>query len=122
MTQMVLAMFDLPDGPLDAAAHFLAEQVPMARELLDGTAQLPGPGLPKDLEALAFIFPSAAKDHHGWRVAAIQALAREATPKRVNGVVGDDLEAIAEVTDWLANAPGITGQLLAVDGKSPETR
>ena len=112
MAQTVIAMFDLPDAPLDAAASFYAENVSMARELLSGEAALPG--LAEELDALAFVFPSAGKEHQGWRLAAIQALAREAAPKRVNGVVGDDRDAIDETTAWLAAAPGITGQLLSV--------
>ncbi len=50
----------------------------------------------------------------------MQDLAREAAPKRVNGIAGDDNEAIAAALAWLASAPGVTGQLLAVDGKSAE--
>jgi len=114
MAQVVIATLSLPDAPLDAAAHFHAEHVPMARELLSGAGAAPRPGPAEELDALAFVFPSAGKEHHGWRLAAIQALAREATPKRVNGVVGDDQGAIDETTAWLAEAPGITGQLLAV--------
>ena len=47
--------------------------------------------------------------------AGVQALARELAPKRVNGVIGDGLDATDEVTDWLAQADGVTGQLLAVE-------
>jgi hypothetical protein len=112
MAQMVIATLALPDAPVEAAAHFYAEHVPMARDLLSGEAALPG--LAEELDALAFVFPSAGKEHQGWRLAAIQALAREAAPKRVNGVIGDDRDAIDETTDWLAAAPGITGQLLSV--------
>jgi hypothetical protein len=36
----------------------------------------------------------------------------------VNGVVGEDFSAIQKTYEWLQSAPGITGQLLAVDGKS----
>jgi len=119
MGQLVVQTFALPDSPLDAAAHFLAELVPLAREALQGGGpkQWPGPGL-KEVDALAIVFPPAGKEHYGWRLAVVQELAREAAPKRVNGVVGDHPRAIDEATDWLANAPGITGQLLAVDGKS----
>jgi hypothetical protein len=66
------------------------------------------------------VFPSAPYDHRGWRLAAVQDLAREAAPIRVNGVAGDDDAAIAAALHWLAAAPGITGQLLAVDGNSGE--
>lgn len=121
---MVLHMFDLPDAPLDAAAHFFSEHLPLARDLLKEGAnkRLPGPGLPEEIDAIAFVFPSAGKEHHGWRLAVIQELAREAAPKRVNCIAGDDLDAIDEAIKWLASAPGITGQLFAVDGKSAEMR
>jgi hypothetical protein len=61
------------------------------------------------------VFPVAAYDHRGWRLAAVQDLAREAAPRRVNGVVGNQERAVATTLDWLAQAPGITGQLLAVE-------
>ena len=38
-----------------------------------------------------------------------------AAPLRVNGVAGDDERAIEEAVAWLATAPGVTGQLLALD-------
>ena len=114
MAQTVIATSALPEAPLDAAAYFHAEHVPMARGLLSGEAALPAPRQAAELDALAIVFPSAGKEHQGWRLAAIQALAREAAPKRVNGVVGDDQSAIDRTTAWLAEAPGITGQLLAV--------
>jgi len=65
-------------------------------------------------EDLVLVFPPAPYDHRGWRLAAIQDLARAAAPARVNGVVGDDEQAIAATLAWLADAPGITGQLLSV--------
>ena len=66
-------------------------------------------------EDLVLVFPPAPYDHRGWRLAAIQDLAREAAPKRVNAVVGDNEQAIIATLEWLAQAPGITGQLLAVE-------
>ena len=54
MAQTVITMFDLPDAPLDAAAHFYAENVPMARELLSGEVALSGRA--EALDALAFVF------------------------------------------------------------------
>ena len=102
MRQAVLRIEDLPEGALDAAARFHGEWLRTARDQL-GAA-----------EALALIFPLATHEHRGWRLAVVQALAREAAPKRVNGVVGDDLPATARTTGWLAEAPGITGQLLEV--------
>jgi hypothetical protein len=122
MGQFFLAVYDLPEAPLDAAAHFYAEQVPVARKILKNEwsqmSDLPddivGSMEERDFDELVFLFPPAGNEHRGWRLAAIQALAREAAPKRVNGVVGDDLNGTDKVRDWLANAPGITGQLLAV--------
>ena len=102
MRQAVLRIEGLPEGALDAAAHFHGEWLPKARSQL-GTA-----------ETLALIFPVAAHQHRGWRLAAVQDLARAAAPKRVNGVAGDDRAAIDHATRWLASAPGITGQLLDV--------
>ena len=103
MTQAVLRIAGLPAAALDAAAAFHAEHLPRARaELADGA------------EALALVFPDAAYDHAGWRQAVIADLAREAAPKRVNGVTGQDAEAIEAALAWLARAPGITGQLLPV--------
>ena len=106
MGQAVLLVAGLPEGPLDAAAAFHREWLPKARMLLDSAAE--------DQE-LVLLFPAASYDHRGWRLAAVQDLAREAAPKRVNAIAGDDERAIAETVDWLANAPGITGQLLAVE-------
>ena len=102
----VLRVEGLPDGALDAAAAFHADWLPRARALLD-----PSP----EGEAIVLIFPVARYDHRGWRLAAVQDLAREAAPKRVNAVAGDDERAIAATLAWLAQAPGTTGQLLAVE-------
>ena len=110
MSQAVLRVEGSPDAPLDAAAAFHADHLAKARAVL-GQA-----------EALALVFAPADHSHRAWRLAAVQELAREAAPKRVNGVTGDDQAAIDEAIEWLAGAPGITGQLLAVDGKSGETR
>jgi len=103
MGQAVLRVEGLPDGALDAAAAFHAEWLSRAREAL------------AESDALALVFPGAAYDHRGWRLAAVQDLAREAAPKRVNGVVGDEERAVGTTLDWLAQAPGITGQLLAAE-------
>jgi hypothetical protein len=103
MRQAVLRVEGLPDGALDAAAAFHADWLSQAREAL------------RESDALAVLFARAPYDHRGWRLAAVQDLAREAAPKRVNGVAGDDDQALAKTAAWLAQAPGITGQLLAVD-------
>jgi hypothetical protein len=109
MGQAVLRVEGLPEGALDAAARFHAEWLPKARALLDPS--------PRG-EGVVLVFAGASYDHRGWRVAAVQDLAREAAPIRVNAVAGDDQKAIIRALDWLAQAPGVTGQLLAVDGKS----
>ncbi len=103
--QAVLRIPSLPEAALDAAATFQAAHLPRARAELAGEA-----------DALALVFPAAPYDHAGWRRAAIADLAREATPKRVNGVAGSDAAAVDATLAWLAQAPGITGQLFAVDG------
>jgi hypothetical protein len=104
MGQQVLRIDGLPQGALDAAAAFHQEWLPRARTFLDP---------PRSGEDLVLIFPAAPYDHRGWRLAAIQDLARAAAPGRVNAIAGDDEEAIAAAVEWLAEAPGVTGQLLA---------
>lgn len=103
MGQAVLRIEGLPKGALDAAAAFHSQWLDKARQALATE------------DALSLVFPAAAHDHRGWRLAAVQGLAREASPRRVNGVSGDDEPAIAVAVEWLAQAPGVTGQLLAVD-------
>ena len=107
MGQAVLRVEGLPDGTLDAAEAFYEAWMPQARSACrtDNTA---------------IVFPSAPYDHRGWRLAVVRDLAREAAPRRVNGVTGDDSEAVAATLHWLAAAPGITAQLLAVDDNSAE--
>jgi hypothetical protein len=63
---------------------------------------------------LVIIFPSAPYDHRGWRLAAVQDLARAVAPGRVNAIAGDDEAAIAATLVYLEGAPGVTGQLFAV--------
>ena len=101
MAQQVLRIEGLPQGALDAAGAFHAQWAPKVRELL-ATSDL------------VLVFAASAYDHRAWRLAALQDLARAAAPRRVNGIAGGDRRAIAEAIGWLATAPGITGQLLAV--------
>ncbi len=126
---------DLPAGPLDAAAEFYATWLPRARAHLPprngegdhaqhGGGELPGREFPSVgaraaalspcREALVIVFPPASHEHRAWRLAAVQELAREMAPRRVNGVVGADRQAIARTLAYLERAPGVTGQLLAV--------
>jgi len=101
----VILVRDLPDVPLDAAAEFY-KLVPGIR---DDFKTYPGFNL-------TIVFDPAGHEHHAWRLAAIQALAREVAPAgRVNGLVGKDIGPVQQTCEWLQKAPGITGQLLAVD-------
>ena len=79
------------------------------------TEHCPGSLCSGDFDLMIVRFRPAGHEHRGWRLAAVQDLARAAAPSRVNGIVGDNEQAIAEVIAWLEDAPGVTGQLLAVD-------
>lgn len=103
----------LPEGAIEAAAEFHAVVLQEIKRLL-----IP----PRSGEDLALLFSPASHDHRAWRLAVVQDLARAAAPVRVNAIVGDDERAIAETLAFLEAAPGVTGQLLAVDGKSGEMR
>ena len=98
----VIRVGALPQGALEAAAEFHARVLPLLNPPLAG-------------EDLVLIFPPATYEHRGWWLAAIQDLARAAAPARVNGVVGDDEQAIDETVAYLEQSLGVTGQLLAVD-------
>ncbi|MCZ8325983.1 MAG: hypothetical protein O9283_12040 [Sphingomonadaceae bacterium] len=90
----------LPDDPLDAAAAFHA----------DWTSRL------RAAEAdLLLAFPAADHTHRGWRLAALQMLARAIIPRRINAVSGGSDTAIGAAADYLARAPGLTGQLISLD-------
>ena len=92
----VVRVGPLPEGAVEAAAAFYAN------------APVPGG------DDLVLVFAPASHEHRGWRLAGVQDLARAAAPSRVNGIVGDDEQAIAATLAWLESAPGITGQLLSV--------
>jgi len=66
-------------------------------------------------EGIAVIFPPADHTHAAWRLAAIQELARAAAPLRVNGVACNENADMGEVIEYLASAPGVTGQMLVMD-------
>lgn len=102
--QGVVEVSGLPAAPLAASAHFLAQFVPQIR------------GLMRTGDVVA-VLPYADHSHASWRLAAIQELAREAAPFRVNCVEGDDQHAVSEVLGYLQSAPGVTGQILTVDAK-----
>ena len=88
------------DDPLDAADEFYAEY-------LERTSR-------EEADLIVYLFDPAGHEHRAWRLAAIQNVARKFAPVRVNGIVGSDEGAVWQTLDWLAGAPGITGQLLAV--------
>jgi hypothetical protein len=94
----------LPEAPLAAAARFHAEVLPLA------SAQLAQGG------DWALIFGAADHTHTAWRRAVVQELARAHAPQRVNALAGGDEAAIAAAAAYLADAPGVTGQLLPLDG------
>ena len=96
---------ELPAEPLDAAAEFHARELPEIRD---------DSGIHSELD-LVIVFEPAGHDHRAWRLAAIQELARELAPRRINALVGADEAAIHEAMRYLDSAPGVTGQLLAVE-------
>lgn len=101
---VILRIGPLADGPLDAAAQFHAEVLPRARDALAR-----GGGL-------TLVFAAADHTHRAWRLAAVQALARDHAPLRINALEGDDAAAIDAAAIYLSTAEGVTGQLLRVDG------
>lgn len=98
-----LAVADLPEAPLAAAAHFHAHHLPLVE------AALPAEG------ALTLIFAPAGHEHRGWRLAAVQSLARAHAPLRINAVEGSGAAA-EELARWLDTAPAVTGQVIEADG------
>lgn len=103
---MILRVGPLADDPLDAAAQFHAGALAEARAILAGGET-----------SLVLVFTAAGHAHRGWRLAAVQGLAREHAPRRVNGLAGDSAEAIAAAAEWLNLAPAVTGQYLSLAGK-----
>jgi hypothetical protein len=99
----------LADDPLVAAAIFHADVLPTVRRMLD---------MPQGNEPgqLVLIFSPADHTHRAWRVAAVQSLARKYAPSRVNAIASYNDVAIAAATRYLADAPGVTGQYLPLDG------
>jgi hypothetical protein len=110
MANKVIRIDDLPEHPLDAANGFYAGYAANIRDDLRAR-----PGL-----NVVIVFETAGKEHRGWQLAAVQDLAREATPGRVNAVVGGGEDGIAQTLAWLERAPGITGQLLPLDPTGAE--
>ena len=101
----LLRVDGLSDGALAASAQFHAEILPQALEVLVGG------------EDVILAFPAADHSHRGWRLAVVQQLARDAAPLRVNALAGGYEAALSAAVNYLAGAPGVTGQLLALDGE-----
>ena len=101
----IIAARDLPDRALDAAAQFHAILVPLVR------AQA------MEHPLVVIDFSITDHTHAGWRQAVVGQLARECAPVRVNGVASqaDAHEPRAEAIAYLSRAPGVTGQILALD-------
>lgn len=95
----------LADAPLAAAADFYALAMPDVLSALERVD-----------DHLLLVFPAASHDHDAWRLAAVQSLAREHAPVRVNAAAGDDAAALAAVEGWLDRVPGVTGQVFQLDG------
>ncbi|WP_309621887.1 Rossmann fold domain-containing protein [Novosphingobium sp.] len=102
----VLEVCVLPIEPSAAAAAFHAEWLSKAVALLNP---------PRVGEDLVIAFAAADYTHTGWRLAAVQMLAREHAPARVNAVSGGGAAAQAAALAYLAGGAGITGQYLPLD-------
>lgn len=95
----------LPAAPLDAAAAFHGEWLPRIRSQLAASQD----------ESAVLVFALADHSHRGWRLAAVQELARELAPRRINALACDSAAGEAAALALLDNCQGITGQLLAID-------
>ncbi len=126
----------LPEQALTAAAEFHAKVLPGVLALLnppplgevasrsddgggDSGGQTPSASLrsapPPAGEDIVLIFPPADYTHRAWRLAAVQALARDHAPIRVNALVSNSEPAIAAALAYIGTADGVTGQLLELD-------
>ncbi len=94
----------LPEEPLAAAAQFHADVLPRALAALHAGGDL------------VLVFPPADHAHRDWRLAAVRGLARQFAPARVNALAGADETVLSAGLTYLVRAPGVTGQLLPVDG------
>ncbi|MDE2435345.1 MAG: hypothetical protein KGM49_03700 [Sphingomonadales bacterium] len=92
----------LPADPLAAAARFYAD-------VMTGLVSCPVE------EDIVIIFPAVDHTHAAWRLAAVQGLARQAVPARVNAVAGGNARSIDAAIAYVAAAPGLTGQYLPLD-------
>lgn len=97
----VVRIEGLPDDPLSAAAHFHAA-------IASGLAERQGD--------IVLVFASSDHLNRGWRVAAVQALARAVAPRRFNAVAGGTADAVESAIAYLKSAAGVTGHYLVLDG------
>lgn len=100
----IFAVDGLPQAPLAAAAEFHARHVPLIEA---AAAAAEG--------CLVLAFPAADHTHRGWRLAAVQLLARAVAPRRINAVSGGSPTAVDAASDYFQRAAGLTGQLISLD-------
>lgn len=98
-----IAVGDLPDAPLQAAAAFHASHV------TDILAQAKG------VDVTTLLLPPADHTHRNWRLAVVQEMARVVAPARLNAVAGADQTGLVKAAGWLEGAAGVTGHLLAIE-------
>ncbi|WP_374411506.1 Rossmann fold domain-containing protein [Novosphingobium colocasiae] len=94
-----------PAEPLAAAAEFYTVDLPEVLDDCDIHSQ----------HDVVIVFTPAPHEHRGWRLAAIQQLARDMAPRRVNALGSNDPDAIAAALVWLDRAAGVTGQVFDLD-------
>ncbi|QZH75327.1 MAG: hypothetical protein JY451_01475 [Erythrobacter sp.] len=99
--QGIIEVEGLPEHPLDAAAHFHTVFVPRVRSMAT-------------TGGVVVILPHADHTHSAWRLAAVQELAREAVPNRVNAVEGEEEAAVSDTLFYLQSADGVTGQVFTL--------
>ena len=105
MAVLRIDIVELPEAPLDAATEFYSQELP---EIRDDSDRLPD-------HDLVLVFEPASHEHRAWRLAAVQGLARELAPRRVNALASRDDAAIAAALAYLNAAGGVTGQYLQLD-------
>ena len=111
MAESVYRIGPLPPGSLDAATLFHHDHLPELEKLFAGA-----------IGSVVVVFPVADYTHKAWRRAAIAELARLHAPARINAVVGEESRSLSDVIAYLHAAPGVTGQLLALDGNMSDSQ
>lgn len=95
-----------PANPTDAATVFVQTAVPEVRAALEAGE-----------DSVCIVFDPAEYTHRAWRLAAVQSLAREAAPARINGIAAADGPDVPAAFAYLSRAPGVTGQYLQLDSQ-----